>query len=134
MCRESDLFMKIKTAELAGKALDFTVALIEGATYSRDFDEPVIEWTEKFDTPLRNYSPSTDWTQGGPVLGREIHNLFKWNQLVKGPELWCAVHYAKTNEGTQILRMDGPTPLIAAMRCLVKATLGDEVEVPDELL
>jgi hypothetical protein len=28
----------------------------------------------------------------------------------------------------------GPTPLIAAMRCYVASKLGDEVEVPDELL
>lgn len=28
----------------------------------------------------------------------------------------------------------GPTPLIAAMRCFVASKLGDEVEVPDELL
>lgn len=28
----------------------------------------------------------------------------------------------------------GPTPLIAAMRCYVARKLGDEVEVPEELL
>jgi hypothetical protein len=28
---------------------------------------------------------------------------------------------------------EGPTPLIAAMRCYVASQLGDEVEVPDEL-
>lgn len=28
----------------------------------------------------------------------------------------------------------GPTPLIAAMRCYVASKLGDEVEVPEELL
>ena len=28
----------------------------------------------------------------------------------------------------------GPTPLIAAMRCFCCSKLGDEVEVPDELL
>jgi hypothetical protein len=28
----------------------------------------------------------------------------------------------------------GPTPLIAAMRCYVASKLGDEVEIPAELL
>ena len=28
----------------------------------------------------------------------------------------------------------GPTPLIAAMRCFVASKLGDEVDVPDELI
>ena len=27
----------------------------------------------------------------------------------------------------------GPTPLIAAMRCIVASRLGDEVEIPEEL-
>jgi hypothetical protein len=30
--------------------------------------------------------------------------------------------------------MHGHTPLIAAMRCYVASKLGDEVEIPDELL
>ena len=30
--------------------------------------------------------------------------------------------------------LTGPTPLIAAMRYLIASKLGDEVEVPDELL
>ena len=29
---------------------------------------------------------------------------------------------------------DGPTALIAAMRCFVASRLGDEVEVPEELV
>jgi hypothetical protein len=28
----------------------------------------------------------------------------------------------------------GPTPLVAAMRCYVASQLGDEVDVPDELV
>jgi hypothetical protein len=28
----------------------------------------------------------------------------------------------------------GPTPLIAAMRCFVASRLGDEVDIPEELL
>lgn len=83
---------------------------------------------------LDGFKPSTDWAQGGPIIERELHNLFKWNQLdPKAPELWCGVHNRKTDSGIYAINMDGPTPLIAAMRCYVASKLGDEVEVPDEL-
>jgi hypothetical protein len=32
-----------------------------------------------------------------------------------------------------ISESEGPTPLIAAMRCYVASKLGDEVEIPSEL-
>ena len=115
--------MKIKTCELNGKALDFAVALIEGATYSRDFDEPVIEWTEKFDTPLRFYSPSTNWAQGGQIIEREQIALWP-----NGTQPWDAsVQSGKFVES-------GQTPLEAAMRCHVSSKLGPEVNIPGELL
>jgi hypothetical protein len=31
-------------------------------------------------------------------------------------------------------KQQGPTPLIAAMRCYVASKLGDEVEIPEELI
>jgi hypothetical protein len=34
---------------------------------------------------------------------------------------------------TESYTLDGPTPLIAAMRCYVASKLGDEVELPEEL-
>jgi hypothetical protein len=33
-----------------------------------------------------------------------------------------------------LTRAEGPTPLIAAMRCYVASKLGDTVEIPEELL
>lgn len=129
--------MKIKTCELNGKALDFAVALLEGATYSRDFDEPVIEWTEKFDTPLRLYSPSTNWAQGGPIIEREKYTItFSDNDWYTG---WVAATQLPSAyvsvEGTYIADcLQGSTPLEAAMRLLVARKLGPEVEIPGELL
>ena len=38
------------------------------------------------------------------------------------------------DDETNTLLFSGPTPLVAAMRCYVASKLGDEVEVPDELL
>jgi hypothetical protein len=31
------------------------------------------------------------------------------------------------------IQTDGPTPLIAAMRCYVASKLGDEIDIPEEL-
>lgn len=63
---------------------------------------------------------STDWSQGGPIIEREGIDLMK-----VGVKQWRAdcgpARY-------------GPTPLIAAMRCYVASKLGDEVEIPSELL
>jgi hypothetical protein len=33
----------------------------------------------------------------------------------------------------QNIQTDGPTPLIAAMRCYVASKLGDEIDIPEEL-
>ena len=67
------------------------------------------------------YPYSTSWQEGGPIIEREKITL-EWTG-----ENWCA--YIRHDE-----EVFGPTALIAAMRCYVASRLGDEVEVPDELL
>lgn len=129
--------MKIKTADLIGPALDWAVAVEEGLTEEN-------AWTtlEIFKAVRAGggYRCSTDWSQGGPLIEREGINLFKHNKLNESqPDVWCAhkVVPRPNMEGSFnscALALDGPTPLIAAMRCLVAATLGDEVDVPDELV
>lgn len=78
---------------------------------------------------IPNYS--TDWSKGGPIIEREGIEVRKGNPLYfpKGNEkgdyyepLWIAG------------RHHGQTQLIAAMRCFCASRLGDEVEVPDELI
>jgi hypothetical protein len=101
--------MKTKTAELTGVALDWAVAKCEG--YQLDL------------VPEGEYTPSTDWSQGGPLIEREkLAICIGWKQ-------WLAFSDDTENAGAQ-----GPTPLIAAMRCYVASKLGDEVEVPDGLV
>lgn len=108
----------MKTSELTGVALDWAVAKALGEY------KPV---------PIPNYS--TDWAQGGPIIERELNNLFKWNKLnQEEPDMWCAVYHQRTPDCIIALQQDGPTPLIAAMRCYVASKLGDEVEIPEELL
>jgi hypothetical protein len=96
--------MKIKTSELQDGALDWAVNQIEECC-----DDP--------HTPLF----STDWALGGPIIEREELSSLKcygkndWE--CSNGEIFC----------------EGPTPLIAAMRCFVVSHLGDEIEVPEEL-
>ena len=72
---------------------------------------------------------STDWAQGGPIIEREGISTVSQGD---GHE-WIASLWDYETEDWR-LHTTGPTPLIAAMRCFVASKLGDEVDVPDELL
>lgn len=116
--------MKIKTSELTGAALDWAVAKCEGIR------KP--DLVGGFDG-IGNYSepwePSTNWSQGGPIIEREFIDLMGDEFLVGQHNAWAAIN---EREAAQY-ECFGPTPLIAAMRCYVASKLGDEVEIPDEL-
>jgi hypothetical protein len=103
----------MKTSELTGAALDWAVASIE--LIGHDDYTNVLMVTVGDDNDWR-YNPSTDWTQGGPIIERE------GIALIPG---WTAERPG--------FSADGNTPLIAAMRCYVASKLGDEVEIPEEL-
>ena len=109
----------MKTNELTGAALDWAVAKCEGWLETRScyvFNHQVWDATIPGEDSIL-YSPSTNWSQGGPIIEREGMGVFKLG-YVRG---WAS--------GFQ----SGPTPLIAAMRCHVASKLGDEVEIPEEL-
>lgn len=118
--------MKIKTCELTDAALDYAVAICECENYYiNEFDELV-----RLLPSDEIYGPSTDWAQGGPIIEREKIHL-------EGPDtdhpVWSGYLSDENDQG--IGYWDGPTPLIAAMRCYVFSKLRDEeVEIPDELL
>lgn len=119
--------MKVKTSELQGPALDWAVAKCEGYTdYCPETEKMLPPRKEYGWVSLCEYHYSSDWAQGGPIVERERIDL-SW--AFSSPHDWSA--WPK-NDGTR--RTDGPTPLIAAMRCFVASRLGDEVEVPDELV
>ena len=126
--------MKIKTNELSGAALDWAVAKCEGyaPVFSRHYVTPShAEDPKKVCIPAQSwvqpFEPSTNWAQGGPIIERE--------RILLQPEI------GKENAGNAWSAISltgcvsyGPTPLIAAIRCYVASKLGDEVEVPDELI
>jgi hypothetical protein len=63
--------------------------------------------------PIKKYSPSTDWSQGGPLIEEyaiclDIHPLEDDSGIY-----WTAL--------VNVTEAEGPTPLIAAMRALVNS-------------
>jgi hypothetical protein len=130
--------MKTRTTDLSGAALDWAVAtcvwtdrvVVAVDEYGRKVRVGVQPVAEVDQTRTFQYSPSTDWSQGGGLIERIKGFTFK-SWLESKQETCCEAHI-HNYEGDWIAF--GPTPLIAAMRCYVMAKLGDEVDVPEELL
>ena len=112
----------MKTSELQGAALDWAVAKCSGTTMMAFFSR-------------NEYTPSTDWAQGGPIIEREKLTVAPNDQKAYvGQEAWSAyrIETLFTDQGDREYQT-GSTPLIAAMRCYVTSKLGDEVEIPEGL-
>lgn len=103
----------VKTRELIDSALDWAVCVANGETRKEYLANP--------------YPYSTNWVFGGPIIEREGISVDRcgraWTADVTNPFDGYAEHTT-----------DGPTSLIAAMRCYVASKLGDTVNVPEELL
>ena len=114
----------MKTSELIGPALDWAVAKCEGLAPNvvQQMSGCFIAYTVNGGCSWIVLSPSTDWSQGGPISEREEIGAAKllgvWTAALNGPNY--KEYY-------------GPTELIAKMRCYVASKLGDEVEIPEEL-
>lgn len=103
----------MKTAELAGNALDWAVAMCED-------DKTKGAWT------LSRFKPSTDWAAAGPIIERENISItgtnFPWWECDNGWYAHIGDRYAH-----------GSTPLEAAMRCYVASKRGNEIKLPEAL-
>ena len=120
--------MKIKTSNLTGPALDYAVASIEKMpkdALSVVNGHPVVLRTYWGEVTELRCEFSTNWAQGGPIIERE--QITVEYQGWGGEDQW--IGYIRHDE-----EIAGPTPLIAAMRCYVASRLGDEVDIPEELL
>lgn len=114
----------VKTSELQGAALDWAVAKCEGLS---EYETPLFLkfYRDAEGDGDAEYRYSTNWSQGGPIIEREYISVL--SHLVAS---WKA-HVVTANAN---YISDGPTPLIAAMRCYVASKLGDDVDIPEELI
>lgn len=132
--------MKIKTADLTGPALDWAVAKCQ--LFFGDIEINGCVWWKELP-----YLPSTDWAQGGPIKEREgiatrrskgIWYAMLSSDLGDGERAqWCEYTWRGLNlsdSKPRPVRFKGETELQATMRCYVASKLGDEVDVPDELV
>lgn len=121
--------MKIKIYQTTCLQLDWAVATCLGNVTELGYDG--ISWSFKLDGKSKvlatgwaasmMWNPSTNWALGGPIIEQEKISF------CENAERWVAATSIKGQE------QYGPTPLIAAMRCLVARKLGEEVDMPEEL-
>jgi len=130
--------VKVKTAELEGAPLDWAVAVIEGhdvivhgvGTYRYDKRGGIhcckygcTFGPRSLTSDSDEYSPSTDWSQGGPLIEKYRVSII-YSDEECDPRAWT----------DDTAAWHGPTPLIAACRAIVAARQGGVVEVPGELV
>lgn len=114
--------MKVSTSDLLGPALDWAVAATEGYVKrgaARAYKGSVL--IPNASGLGQTYSPSTSWAHGGPIIAAHCVE-FDYDEASQTYRAYDGIHAG-----------EGATHLIAAMRCLVAAKLGDEVELPDAL-
>ncbi|MDE9443786.1 DUF2591 domain-containing protein [Xenorhabdus bovienii] len=143
--------MKIKTSELTGRALDWAVAKVTDMDiyiFGRPSDAEygwignnnvtmesfvtsivTIDFCGKmrieFNGESKSYSPSTNWSQCGELIDTYLIELNNHVTSENEVEHWatCMDEY-----------IYGSTALEAACRIVVHVKLGDEVDIPDELV
>jgi hypothetical protein len=121
--------MKVKTSNLKGRQLDWAVAKCEGLLAPNGLhlsDEYCDSLAANQDGGI-----SEDWAQSGPILSRE-----RISRTIDHSGLWVAYWsdgYTEGDEGKQHMQCDR-SELVAGLRCVVARKLGDEVEIPEELL
>ena len=138
--------IEVKTAELIGPALDWavfcavfngmqpTIHKVESVTIERKpFIKPItfpravyLTYSGAYGAEL-DWSPSSSWEQGGPLIEKHQIDLF-WDGLEGKAMWWNAQHQDIAEQQTH------QSPLIAACRAIVAAKLGAAVSVPAELV
>ena len=128
------MVMKIKVSDATGSALDWMVAKCEGHKVDA---LPALSVQSSASWAMY----STNWAQGGPIIEREITKIFRnvggtWSAMIL-KDVPIPPEYRGTSLAlTQRMQWNaaGATPLIAAMRGYVTSKLGEEVDIPEELL
>lgn len=138
--------MKVKTSELEGAALDWAVAVCNGIPKEEIYFQ---KWSGSLFRRNRDEEGnlngtittgpdllfSRKWEAAGSIIDREGINVVRCNDLYfpKGNEK--GQHWEPEYKAfNKTVTCYGQTYLIAAMRCYVTSKLGNELEIPDELV
>lgn len=121
------------TDDLVGPLLDLAVATVErlpAVIHKVDnamapfFECCVLDATGRLHY---QYMPSRSWTQGGPLIeGSCIELIPTYDESSSARP--CG-DWAATVHGPQLYFANGPTPLVAAMRALVRSKVGASVRM-----
>lgn len=124
--------IKKRVAELEGAQLNWVVAKAAGLAVDRISSHGYVTLIDPITTDDLDdryvFNPAGEWRDGGPIIEREGLVVAKFWEPADGP-ITPGLEWASMTLDDKH-RMDGPTPLIAAMRAFVASKLGDEVEVP----
>ena len=105
----------MKTKDLTGNALNWAV-----------------NYAEVLTGILAPVDYSGKWEHGGPIIERE--RIAVMHIADRQPDQrWDAGEEGFTPNEFRPLAC-GPTPLVAAMRCYVAIMMGDDVDIPSELI
>lgn len=124
--------IEVKAADLAGLALDWAVAKVEGiSTHKRQ--EKTFALFGSLAIPLgdaeNGYAPSSCWHCGGPLIEK-----YKPDLETKGSGEQVAYLNNNLGDPDPLIAARGDTYLVALCRAIVAAKLGEVVSLPAELV
>lgn len=151
--------MKVKVSEATNRQLDWLVGVAEGYEMSLYGVDPSIRAWEKGLGVQAPWNPTRYWNQMGPIIERESLSVIRcddeygmdrqgfttnkripvWGASI-GQQSSNTIYGSQGDNWGSAYSIDedvityGPTPLSAAARCYVVSKLGEEVEVPKELV
>lgn len=122
--------IEVQTSTLAGAALDWAVAQVEGIEVAIAEPHYGADWRVYRPESGGKYSPSTDWAVGGPLLNKHCTSF---GVVQDGSaSRWRSFAYKAETGMSRIA--GGESILIAACRAIVTLNLGDTAQVPKELI
>lgn len=107
------VLVDVAVKDLSGAALDWAVGKAEN--YKPE------NW--KLHDGKFGFSPSSDWSQGGPLIDKHQINLHRPQHSMDCWAAWVTI-------GEKDFIQGGPQPLLAVCRVVVASVLGDIVKVP----
>lgn len=135
-------FVSIPTQDLVGEALGWAVGIAEGLDLilvPPEYGNPwrvFARYQAMATVHTKRYNPWEDWALGGPLIEKHhIQTSFNGSYFSRSPtgEYWCA--YVCKPTGQEVLPSGGGhSALTAACRAIAQAKLGDNANVPKELM